>query len=92
MKETIEVQEVVTKTKIVKRTCDICEKNINGKVIWGIDPATITCRITPPYKSLEYSIIEMDCCDTCFIERVRPLLEREFNITLRQEYSKHYPR
>lgn len=81
-----EKEVIKERTVVEKEICDICkEKDIDDFVSFDRSVVNINAKIGEIYPEgdmREGYIIS--CCDDCFLDKVKPLLEKAFNIEFRK--------
>lgn len=71
--------------------CDICKEPIVNNDPYREDEVTIEAKIGRIYPDGDSrDCFELDCCVDCFIDKVRPLLERELGVKFRERDAEDY--
>lgn len=86
MKETKIVEEVIKKKVVVDKViCDICEQKIERENGFDNSEVTIGAKIGSYYPEGDFRTgYVIDCCPKCFITKIKPLIEEEFNTEFRE--------
>lgn len=65
-------------------TCDVCRKPIQKVDVFDGNEVTVQALIGSVYPECDSrEVMELDCCVPCFVNQVRPLLERELGVKFR---------
>lgn len=65
--------------------CDICKEEIRTTGFERAD-VTITAAIGASYPECDCSThYKLDCCATCFLDKVKPLIETTFNVEFQEK-------
>lgn len=70
--------------EVDKITCDICNEEIDNK---GFDESEIEIRakIGDVYPEVDCRVgYIIDCCNYCFLNKIRPLIEKTFGTKFRR--------
>ena len=78
-------KKVEQKTVVDYIICDICEEQVEGKNGWDSTEVDIKGHIgsTFPEADCRETYI-IDCCGSCFTDKIVPLVEKTFGIKFRQ--------
>lgn len=88
MKKTKIIEEVIKKREVIdKIICDICNLEIKQKNGFDASEVTIGAKIGTYYPEGDFRDgYIIDCCPSCFITKVKPLIEEKFNTKFREFY------
>ncbi len=76
--------------EVFKIDCDICKKQIKNRG-WDASEVTIQADIGECFPECDNrGTYEIDCCDDCFLDSIKPLIEEKFNIKFRERDTKDY--
>jgi hypothetical protein len=78
--EHIKQREVVDNIK-----CDICNEKIVDRTGWSLNEIKINALIGDVYPECDTRTgYIIDCCEGCFLDKIKPLIEKTFNIKFRE--------
>lgn len=87
MKKTITVEKPATSVEVSTYFCDFSNEEISSVPKYGTGSstdATIELSYSHWGEGGEYLIA--DICESCFLEKLVPLMEKEFGVKFREEY------
>ena len=86
----IKGEVTTTRNIIIKTMCDICKKEVTtgyGGNDWHrFNETTIEAKIGDRYPDCDCRTkYEIDICKDCFVDKLIPLLEKEFDLKFKEE-------
>jgi hypothetical protein len=75
-----------TTRTVCTQYCDVCGNKITDKSITDSNArsAVVECNVRYTYTYDDWRTELIDLCEECFVTKVQPLLEKEFNIKFRE--------
>lgn len=88
----MKIKDKVTTTRIktIKTICDICQKEVTTGYRDGhwhsLNETIIEAKIGDKFPECDCRTkYEIDICKDCFLDKLIPLLEKEFNLKFKEE-------
>lgn len=76
---------------ITRTTCDICKRDIEKGERFEVSDVNIELRSGNHYPDCNATTrTGLDCCEECFLTKVKPLIEKEFGVTFYECDSEDY--